>query len=302
MLLPRKTDHAFTAPLSEPASPQSISGIDECTECPVGRYAVAGSSECSECECSESKCLVPNVNGVGASGYTSCSAGDEPNDSRTVCTICTGNMFSKFGICESCPPGTSTNAARTQCNQIEPGQVDTDPAVLSDILNGTEYLRPTVSLELDVSDAMLVDGSVAQTEFFEQAVSDLATALGFEADDVKIIGIQPVRRRLQSRLLQESSAAQLQFEISPAVAGMVMAELGALLADPNSPLRNANSLAGINTDLPLTFNIVCPLGKHLPSGAADCERCPSGEFLNMDTERNRTSCNPLCRRARRGTK
>ena len=314
--------------------------IEECVECPVGLYAVAGSGECSECSAGR----VPNVNNVGASGCVSCSAGQGPNsnataciscttgryssfgvecqecaaprvvqqsasqcnacpagagpndnrtgcischgteysttgecaqcaapnivednfqtcracsageasnDGRTACISCIGNTFSKFGIeCETCPRGTSANADRTQCNEIEQGQELTDSVVLDTILNGTDFLRPTASLKVDVSDAVLVDGSVAQNDFFQQVAADLATALAVEMTVIKIIGIQHTNRRI----LQSTSAAQLEFEIAPAAAASVMLALNSLMDDASSP----SSVQSAST---------CPPGQPTESGA-----------------------------------
>ena len=251
-----------------------------CISCTIGRYSSFG----VECQV----CAEPRVVQQSASQCNACPAGAGPNDNRTGCLACHGNTYSELGCtCKTCPRGTSANADRTQCNDIEQGQALTDPAVLDAILTGTEFLRPTARLELDVSDAVLDDGSVAQNEFFQQVAADLATALGVEVADINVIGIQHANRRI----LQSTSAAQLKFEIAPAAAANVMTALNSQMADASSPLRTSGgSLAIINLDVAPVFNIICPVGKHLPAGAADCERCPAGEFLNSETDPSKPSC------------
>eukprot|EP01052_Picozoa_sp_SAG31_P017485 SAG31_NODE_1197_length_9441_cov_5.823592_2_plen_916_part_00 len=219
------------------------------------------------------------MNNTEQSVCETCEPGTEPNDARSVCLPCPGNSFSSFGIeCQPCVTGTATSDDRTQCEQIVQGEALTSPAVLDQILNGTEFLRPTTSLEFEVSDDVLVDGSEAQTAFFENAAAELATALGVDVSEISVLSIwQPShdngRRRVQT------STAQIQFEIAPAVSSHAMSELTSQLADPESPLRQSPTLQGVNPEVAPDFNVICPAGKYLPPGAADCESCPSGQRL-----------------------
>eukprot|EP01051_Picozoa_sp_SAG22_P008615 SAG22_NODE_666_length_8013_cov_2.524640_7_plen_1400_part_00 len=275
---------AYSCPLGFECLHNPCFSDADCTQRGPGNISI-GTTRCMACS-DQGK-----VANLLQSQCVQCSPGAEPASNRTQCLRCVGNSFSKFGIeCESCSSGTATNADRTQCDQIEQGAAITDPAVLEEILNGTEFLRPIATLEFEVSDGVLVNGSDAQSLFFEQAAADLTATLAVGPGDITVIGIQQTRRRLlQLRRAQSSSAAQLEFEIVPAMAGTVMAELDAQLADPTSPLRtSAGPLASINPDVAPVFNVACPAGRYLPDGATDCEKCPAGEYLNTDA--NPPSC------------
>ena len=266
----------YNCPVGNECTTPPCMNDNDCSRCDVGNVSI-GSTDCTGCT------DLGKVANEDQSQCIQCDPGQQPAENRSRCVFCRGNTFSKFGIeCEPCRRGTAVNVDHTHCNQIVQGQAVTDAAVLDEILDGTEFLRPTVSLEFEVSDSVFVTGSEAQALFFKTVVADIAAALGINATDMAVLGIANAfgngRRRIQS-----SSAAHIQFEIAPAVASIAMAQswaqLSAQLADPESPLRQSPGLASINPNVAPIFNLACPAGKFLPGGASDCEKCPAGKRL-----------------------
>jgi hypothetical protein len=205
--------------------PVSVNVVTGCEQypCELGQSCVYTDYSLS---CTACRGTTVGLNGLAC---TVCQPGFEPSGDRTECVQCIGNKVSKFGTaCELCVSGSIAAADKTQCDQIVVGAMLTSPDALNDIINGTTFLQPVLRIEADVNDAVLVDGSVAQDLFFEQAAADLAASVGVELADVTAIGVYRVapdgRRRVQS------SGAQIEFEITPAVAETVLVELTAQLA------------------------------------------------------------------------
>ena len=273
------------------ACPGSTVGTDgiSCAACEVGFGPNTNKTACQPCAATDfgvgvcQQCAPPNVVSEDRTACVGCPAGQQPLANQTGCSDCIGNTYSEFGIqCQSCATGTVANDLRTQCNPIAQGSAITDPAVLDQVLNGTQFLRPTASLEFDVSDDVLVDGSSEQQIFFDELEEDLTEALGASAGEIQIVGIRRQTAN-EGRRRAQSSSAQVDFEIASAAAATIMAELSSQLTDPDSALRTSGgSLSTINPEVVPVFDVVCPPGKLLLSGAADCTNCANTQQFVRD--------------------
>eukprot|EP01052_Picozoa_sp_SAG31_P058043 SAG31_NODE_17519_length_667_cov_3.568662_1_plen_178_part_10 len=176
----------------------------------------------------------------------------------------------------------AVNEDLTQCDDVSDlGDQLNNVDVVMDVLESSENIVPTATLEIIADPAAAVAGSTAQAQLLEDLVTEMAAALGIPRTAIaNAVLVEP--SSAAGRRLHESPnglALELKFEISSTTdtdsvdAAAAMQELTQQIADESSPLRNSATTSRINSDSQLQFGFTCPLGMVRGDGEANCRFC-----------------------------
>jgi hypothetical protein len=283
-----------------------LTGCSSCAACHGATYSEFG-VKCS-------KCQQPRVVKVDSDtglhiGCVSCLSGQGPGEdgtryadgtNRTTCAPCADNTASRLGVeCAQCETGRAANADHTACDDIAEAAEITSPAIVADILESSENLRPAVSLAASADECAMTEGSAAHAQFKDDLIAKLAAELGCEPHQLKLGNIRP--RNAAPKSAEEEAAAtaaclapapdplpdpaaaaagrrrlgavDLVFDVminAPDPAA-TLAALTAQLADPASELASA-----LDTSLPVKFSFGCGAGFYRGYGDSDCYVCEIG--------------------------
>jgi hypothetical protein len=262
--------------------------VEECANCPFGRYTVIGASECSKCD--PGQVTITTVNGEGASGCVACPAGTSPNEPyRTECHQCLGARYSPFGFkCVTCELGKAPGAVKSNCNPFAIGDSFTDRVVVLELLNAsvritnernsTEAISTSLRVTLNAQgDATIPDDQTSRAVFAVTASRVMANVLETDTT-LTISNIEKARRRLGnvnvSGATQDPVAIKFDVHLATANAAELLGRLHEQLANPSSLLQTQ---LGINTSHAPTYALVCPPG-HSMDHESVCVKCPIDKY------------------------
>jgi hypothetical protein len=167
---------------------------------------------------------------------------------------------------------------------------------------GASTLVPTTSMEVQADPAVLVDGSPAQTQFFQALAAEMAAALGIQVSEVEITGVRPATSASGRRRAQQTVAVQVDFVIKSSDPTAALALLFAQLEDESSPLWSSE-IMGTADPATLSIAFSCPAGLYRPRVwdaslslhrlAGDCVECPGNMFPDPTNETRCQECEKL---------
>jgi hypothetical protein len=213
---------------------------------------------------------------------------------------CTGNTYSTVGVCERCLKGSAANAGNSGCDDLAAKGADgeakvqiTSAATAAQIVEGTKLL-PQITMKIEADPAVLVEGSDAQAQLFQDLAAEMAAALGIDISDVEITGVRNSTVDGGDRRRLETAAIEFDFVIRSTNPAAALAQLESQIADETSQLRNSKILGNVDPSGTLAFAFICGVGLYRPGGATDCKRCDSdNEYPDPDDNARCLECQDL---------